>query len=93
MSKYYAIQNLDEAVAFLKDSYLGSNMREICLALLQLNTSNATEVFGRPDDMKLKSSMTLFMCACEDPLIFQNVLDKFFDGKVDNRTIHLLDLY
>ena len=56
---YYAIQ-MDEAAAFLQDPYLCSNLREICHVLLSLETNNATEAFEKPDDIKLKSSMTVF---------------------------------
>ncbi len=58
-SQYYAIQ-MDEAAAFLQDPYLCSNLREICHVLLSLETNNATEAFEKPDDIKLKSSMTVF---------------------------------
>ena len=57
---YYGIRNLKEAEDFLKDSYLGGNLRKICQALLELDTDNPHQVFGSPDDLKLLSSMTLF---------------------------------
>ena len=81
-SKYYAIQSLDEAKAFLKDPYLGKNLLEI----------NATEVFGKPDDWKLKSCMTLFSIISEDGSVFHKVLDKFFYGKPDKRTLKMLNI-
>ena len=59
-SDFYGIENLDEAKAFLQDPYLGKNLQEIAAALLELDNDNATQIMGRPDDMKLKSSMTLF---------------------------------
>ena len=91
-SQYYAIQSLDEATAFLQDPYLGRNMLEICHVLLTLDTNNATEIFGKPDDMKLKSSMTLFSLVPDADPVFQNVLDKYFDGKRDHRTLKRLGL-
>ena len=91
-SQYYAIKSLDEATAFLQDPYLGGNLLEICHALLVLDTNNATEVFGKPDDRKLKSSMTLFSLVPNASPVFQNVLDKFFDGKRDQRTLGILGL-
>ena len=72
--------------------YLGNNLIEICHALLILNTNNATKVFGPPDDLKLKSSMTLFSLVPNADPVFQKVLDKFYDGKQDNRTLELLGL-
>ena len=91
-SQYYAIQSLDEAAAFLQDPYLGRNLREICHVLLSLGTNNATEVFGKPDDRKLKSSMTLFSLVEGADNVFQDVLNKYYDGKRDYRTLKILGL-
>ncbi len=90
-SKYYSIKNLEEAREFIAHPYLGVNLREICRALLLLETSNATMIFGNPDDKKLKSCMTLFSYATDDNQIFLDVLRRFFEGKKDNRTIQLLE--
>ena len=92
ISRYYAIQDLEEAEAFLKDPFLGGNLLEISHALLALDTDNATEVFGQPDDMKLRSSMTLFSLVKDSDPVFRDALDKFFDGKHDSRTLELLGL-
>lgn len=89
---FYAIHSIEEAKLFLQDPYLGKNLLEICDALMQLNTNNAAEVFGWPDDMKLRSSMTLFACAAEGDSVFLKVLDKFFDGKPDYRTKEILHI-
>jgi uncharacterized protein (DUF1810 family) len=89
-SKYYAIKSADEARAFLNDPYLNDNITQICKALLELESNNATEIFGRPDDIKLKSSMTLFAYVSEEDSIFHSVLKKFFNGKPDNITLNLL---
>ena len=91
-SQYYAIHNLEEAKAFLQNPYLGKNLLEICNALMQLETNNATEVFGKPDDMKLRSSMTLFAYAAGADSVFVQVLDKFFGGKYDIRTKQMLNI-
>jgi len=90
-SQYYAIKDLREAKEFLADPYLGGNLREISGALLELESSNASAVFGFPDDLKLRSSMTLFAEAGDDE-VFQKVLDKFFDGKKDERTLSILGI-
>ena len=91
-SEFYGIASLEEAAAFLEDPYLGGNLREICSALTVLATSNAREVFGVPDDMKLKSSMTLFAHACSSNQIFLDVLEKYSQGQQDTQTLKLLNL-
>jgi len=89
-SKYYAIKDLQEAGDFLRDPVLGSRLVRICRTLLDLPGKNAHEIFGSPDDLKLKSSMTLFaMLENSDP-VFLSVLDKFFNGEMDRRTLELL---
>lgn len=90
-SEYYGIQNLDEAKEFLADDYLGGHLVEISYALLRIDCNDAKTVFGRPDDMKLKSSMTLFSLAASDEDVFKKVLDKFFGGKVDYKTMKILE--
>lgn len=85
----YGIADLNEAKAFLADPYLGNNLRQLCEVLLQVPTNDAKTIFGFPDDLKLKSSMTLFAKASTEP-IFQAVLDKFFHGKYDQKTLALL---
>lgn len=90
MSEYYGIQDLDEAKVYLADPILGKHLIEICNALLSLDTNDATKVMGRPDDRKLKSSMTLFDAATESSDIFQMVLDKYYNGKKDYRTLYML---
>lgn len=92
MSEYYGIQDLDEAKAYLADPILGRHLIEICNALLSLDTNDATEVMGRPDDRKLKSSMTLFDAATESSDVFQLVLEKYYNGKKDYRTLKMLDI-
>ena len=91
-SEYYGIQDLDEAKAYLADPILGRHLIEICNALLSLDTNDATEVMGRPDDRKLKSSMTLFDAATESSDVFRLVLEKYYNGKKDYRTLEMLDI-
>lgn len=92
-SQFYAIQNLEEAIAFLHDPYLGSNLCEISSALLGLESNDPTEIFGRPDDMKLKSSMTLFALISEDDSIFHQVLRKYYGGRFDEQTLRKVGIY
>ena len=93
MSDYYAIKDLDEAKAYMQEPMLHSHLLEICEALLSLKTNDANKVLGFPDDLKLKSSMTLFSQACPEENVFQKVLDKFFNGVADQKTIELLKKY
>ena len=88
-SEYYAIQNLSEAKIYLKNEYLHNNLLTICQALLDLETSDAEEVMGWIDAMKLKSSMTLFTLADSEEPVFKAVLDKFFCGELDEKTIEI----
>jgi uncharacterized protein (DUF1810 family) len=87
----YAIKDVDEATAYLRHEVLGKRLIEISNALLALETNDAHHVFGGPDDMKLRSSMTLFTLVPGADAVFQKVLDKFFDGKKDDRTLQLLE--
>jgi uncharacterized protein (DUF1810 family) len=90
-SQYYGISNLKEAGDYLRHPRLGERLVAICLALLELESTNASEIFGSPDDMKLKSSMTLFAAVPETDPVFQQVLDKFFQGKRDPHTLTILN--
>lgn len=86
----YAIKNSSEATAYLNHEVLGKRLIEISNALLQLETNDAYKVFGSPDDIKLRSSMTLFSLVPGADKVFQLVLDKFFNGKKDDKTLELL---
>ena len=89
-AQFYAIQDLGEAQAYMKDPVLRERLLEISSALLMLSSSDPTEVMGYPDDLKLRSSMTLFMAAAPEETVFQKVLDKYFGGKPDDRTLQIL---
>lgn len=86
MSKYYAISGREEAKAYLAHPLLSARLRELCSVLLSLQTNDARAVFGTPDDKKLRSSMTLFHLASPIDTCFFEVIEKFFDGKTDQRT-------
>ena len=89
-ARYYAIKDMDEAKAYMEDYTLSSNLIEISQALLDVDSDDATAVMGWPDDLKLKSSMTLFALAKPECEVFQKVLDKFFQGEMDQKTIEIL---
>ena len=77
-------------MAYLQNEVLGMHTKELCESLLALETNDAVEVFDWPDDMKLKSCMTLFEWADPEQELFGAVLDKFFDGERDENTIKIL---
>ncbi|MBQ5522753.1 MAG: DUF1810 domain-containing protein, partial [Oscillospiraceae bacterium] len=88
-AQYYAIENLEEAKAYLADPVLRERLLEISNALLALDSCDPSEVMGYPDDLKLRSSMTLFSLAEPECTVFRDVLDKFYNGQEDSRTIAL----
>lgn len=92
MAVFYSIKDKKEAEDYLKHEVLGKRLREITEELLKLETNNADQVFGYPDNLKLRSSMTLFACVASEEKMFQDVLNKFFCGQMCERTLKLLDL-
>lgn len=89
-SREYAIKDLNEAKEYLANETLRTHLLELCEALLSLETNDAEYVMGYPDDLKLRSCMTLFQVADSECITFQEVLDKFFGGKPDSRTLEIL---
>ena len=90
MAKMYEIQGLDEAVAYMENEYLRGNLIEITRALLACETDDVEAIMGYPDNLKLCSSMTLFEVAAPEVTEFSQVLDRFYDGKRDAKTLKLL---
>jgi len=88
-SDYYGIESIDEAKEYVANSYLYGNLRKITEELLKVNTTSINDIMDNPDDLKLRSSMTLFYIATNDEL-FKEVLDKYFNGQMDQKTINLL---
>lgn len=89
-SQQYALESLDEAKKYLSNDVLRTRLLEICEALLNLETTDSLAVMGSPDNRKLRSSMTLFSIADSTCSTFQDVLDKFYIGKPDARTLKIL---
>lgn len=89
-ANYYGIDGLAEATAYMQHPILRTRLIEISRALLNLPGSNATSVMGSPDDMKLRSSMTLFSLVKGADPVFGLVLDKYFQSHKDDQTIALL---
>jgi len=89
-AQFYAIKDLNEATMYLQHELLGKRLLEISQALLDLDNDDAHSIFGSPDDIKLRSSMTLFAQVENAPPVFQSVIVKFFGGNADGRTLELL---
>lgn len=89
-SNYYGIVDLTEASEYLQHPILGKHLIQISSILLELKDKTANEIFSSPDDLKLKSSMRLFTQVKGTNPIFQKLLDKYFDGKADDRTLTIL---
>ena len=89
-SREYAIKDVEEAKEYLGNDTLRMHLLELCDALLSLNTNDAEYVMGYPDDLKLRSCMTLFREADPDCGTFQAVLDKYFGGQPDEKTLRIL---
>lgn len=89
-ARFYAIKNSEEAELYLRYPVLGKRLIEISRELLKLQSKNAVEVFGQVDSLKLNSSMTLFSFVENTDPVFEQVLEKFFGGRKDKRTLELL---
>ncbi|WP_426199123.1 DUF1810 domain-containing protein [Pseudomonas sp. DC3200b2] len=89
-ARYYAISSVDEAVAYLAHPELGPRLRQCCQMLLQLQSRSPAEIFGELDALKLHSSITLFLRASSNDPLLQDVLDRFYSGEQDPRTLELL---
>ena len=91
MAYRYGISGLDEAKAYLEHPLLSGRLYELCGELLKRKDKTALEIFGDIDEMKLKSSMTLFALTTEDYTIFDEVLERFFYGQMDESTVKLIN--
>jgi uncharacterized protein (DUF1810 family) len=87
---FYGITSIAEARAYLAHPVLGPRLRECVQSLLDLSESNAAEILGEIDAMKLRSSMTLFQVAAPDETLFSRALERFYQGKPDAHTLELL---
>jgi uncharacterized protein (DUF1810 family) len=91
MSRRYAIKSRAEAQAYLAHAILGPRLRECAEAALGVEGRTAFEIFGSPDDQKLRSCATLFAEVSPDGSVFHRLLDRYFEGKPDTKTLQLLD--
>ena len=90
MTKLFSIKSTQEASAYLKHPILGKRLIESCEILLSLNATSISEVMGFPDDLKLRSSMTLFEYVSLPNSIFSKVLIRYFDNELDETSIKLI---
>jgi uncharacterized protein (DUF1810 family) len=86
----YGIDSLDEARAYLAHETLGPRLRECARLVAAIDGRSVEDIFGFPDDLKVRSSMTLFARATDDHADFRAVLDKFYGGDEDPLTVELL---
>lgn len=89
-SIFYAIDDIEEAKRYLEHNILGPRLKKISNELLKLKINDPVEIFGRLDSLKLKSSMTLFDYI-ENNGVFEEVLDKYYEGEKDDKTIQILE--
>lgn len=89
-AKKYAIKSADEAHAYLNHNLLGARLVECSQIVLSIEGRSAHDIFGSPDDLKLCSCMTLFEFTIGPKSVFSKVLDKFYAGERDKRTLQLL---
>ena len=92
MAQEYAIRSREEGVAYLDHAILGARLQRCCEALLKHEGKNVQEIMGYPDDLKLRSSMTLFaMISTPDNDVFRKILNAFYAGEMDERTVAFLE--
>jgi uncharacterized protein (DUF1810 family) len=90
MSKRYAIRSVAEAEAYLQHAVLGPRLSECCRAVLAVEGRSAHDIFGSPDDLKLKSCATLFAEVSPAGSVFHRLLDTYFEGTRDEATLRLI---
>lgn len=89
-SRRYSIKSIQEAKAFLNHAILGPRLVECCEALTRVERRSAHEIFGSPDELKLKSCATLFAHVSPSTPVFDRLLVKYFEGERDAATLRLL---
>ncbi|WP_300970744.1 DUF1810 domain-containing protein [Thiocapsa sp.] len=90
-ARRYAIRGLDEAWAYLEHPVLGPRLVECAEVVLAVQGRSAREIFGTPDDLKLRSCVTLFAEVSPAGSVFRRVLEVYFGGEADGKTLRLLD--
>jgi uncharacterized protein (DUF1810 family) len=91
-AKYYGIKSIEEARAYLAHPVLGPRLRECAEAAAGVEGRSAKKIFGSTDEKKLKSCATLFACVSPAGSVFHRLLDKYFKGEQDGKTLRLLGI-
>jgi uncharacterized protein (DUF1810 family) len=91
-AKEYSIKSLAEAEAYLAHPVLGPRLTECAEAVRSIRGRSAHDIFGSPDDMKLRSCATLFACVSPARSVFDRLLDQYFQGERDPKTLNLLGI-
>jgi uncharacterized protein (DUF1810 family) len=91
-SQHYAIKSLEETKAYLDHPVLGPRLLECAEAAVRVEGRSAAAIFGSPDDLKLRSCATLFACVAPPGSVFDRLLDKFYGGARDDKTLRLLGI-
>jgi uncharacterized protein (DUF1810 family) len=91
MSKQFSIKSLEEARAYLDHPVLGPRLIECAEAVLRVEGRAALDIFGSPDDLKVRSCATLFACVSSPGSVFDRLLGKYYGGQRDDKTLRLLD--
>jgi uncharacterized protein (DUF1810 family) len=89
-SQFYGIKSRDEAIAYLNHPTLGPRLLECAQALLEVEGRTAAQIFGSPDDLKLRSSATLFESVSLAASVFEQVIRKYYRGERDEKTLRLI---
>ena len=91
MARLYSIKSKDEARAYLEHPLLGNRLLECAEAVLRVEGRSAREIFGFPDDLKLRSCATLFASVAPQVPVFKHILDRYYQGVPDEQTLHILE--
>ena len=89
-ARFYGLASRAEALAYWQHPVLGARLRQCARLVLAVQGRTAHDIFGSPDDLKLRSCMTLFAAVAPEEPVFAQVLQRFFGGEPDPRTLALL---
>ena len=90
ISNYYGINGIEEAIEYYNNEYLKNNLIEISKELLKVENKSINYILGYPDNLKLKSCMTLFELVDKKEEVFKKILEKYYDNERDEKTIELV---
>jgi len=90
-ARFYGITSRDEALAYWQHPVLGPRLKQCAELVLQVSGKTAHDIFGTPDELKLRSCMTLFAAVAGEEPVFTRVLERYYGGMPDGRTLALLE--